>query len=75
MKTIGLIGGITWLSTMEYYRLLNQFVNENLGGVSSAKLFIQSVNFEEIKTLTEAGDWEAIGDIMCAAAMAIEMTR
>lgn len=57
---------------MEYYRLLNQFVNEKLGGVSSAKLFIQSVNFEEIKTLTEAGDWEAIGDIMCAAAMAIE---
>ncbi len=72
MKTIGLIGGVTWLSTMEYYKMLNQMVNERLGGVSSAKLIIHSVNFEEIKTLTEAGDWDAISSILCDAALKLE---
>ena len=49
MKTIGLIGGVTWLSTAEYYKLLNELVNEREGGVSSARVIIYSLNFQEIK--------------------------
>lgn len=72
MKTIGLIGGITWLSSIEYYRLLNTLVNEELGGVSSAKIILHSVDFAEIKTLTEAGRWDAIRDLMSDAAQNLE---
>lgn len=72
MKTIGLIGGITWYSTLDYYRLLNQKVNEQLGGASSAQLLISSVNFEEIKTLTLAEDWEGLAAIMCSEAKKLE---
>lgn len=72
MKTIGLIGGLTWLSTAEYYKLLNQSVNEKLGGVSSAKIVMHSVNFEEIKQLTEAGNWDGILAIISKAAKQLE---
>jgi aspartate racemase len=72
MRTIGLIGGITWLSSVEYYRLLNTLVNEELGGVSSAKIILHSVDFAEIKTLTEAGQWNSILDIMTDAAKKLE---
>ncbi|MBY0476787.1 MAG: aspartate/glutamate racemase family protein [Chitinophagaceae bacterium] len=72
MKTIGLIGGITWLSTMDYYRLLNQKVNEQLGGVASAKLLISSVNFEEIKALTITNDWDVLANIMSSEAKKLE---
>ncbi|MEO6231404.1 MAG: aspartate/glutamate racemase family protein [Ferruginibacter sp.] len=72
MKTIGFIGGLTWLSSMDYYRLLNQLTNEKLGGVSSCKLLMYSVNFEEIKTLTVAGDWDAIAATMSAIAQRLE---
>ena len=72
MKTIGIIGGISWLSTAEYYKLLNQMVNERLGGVNAAKIIIYSVNFGEIKTLTEADDWDGIAAIMCEAARQLE---
>lgn len=72
MKTIGLIGGVTWLSTAEYYRILNEMVNKREGGVSSARIIVFSVNFQEIKTLTEAGDWDSIAGIMCDAARRLE---
>ncbi len=72
MKTIGLIGGITWLSSVEYYRLLNTLVNEELGGVSSAKIILHSVDFAEIKSLTEAGRWDSILDLMSDAAQKLE---
>ena len=72
MKTIGIIGGISWLSTAEYYKLLNQMVNERLGGVNAAKVIIYSVNFGEIKMLTEADDWDGIAAIMCEAARQLE---
>ena len=72
MKTIGIIGGITWLSTAEYYRLLNEMVNERLGGVHSAKLIIHSVDFDEIKTLTFADDWQGISTIICSTARKLE---
>jgi len=72
MKTIGIIGGLTWLSTAEYYRLLNEMVNEKLGGVSSAKIILHSVNFHEIKTLTFAEDWQAIIEIIGAIAKKLQ---
>lgn len=72
MKTIGFIGGLTWLSSMDYYRLLNQLTNEKLGGVSSCKMLMYSVEFEEIKTLTVAGDWDAIAAIICKVAQTLE---
>jgi aspartate racemase len=72
MKTIGLIGGITWLSTADYYRVLNEMTNERLGGVASAKIVLYSVNFEEIKTLTFANDWKGISRQICEAAIKLE---
>lgn len=49
MKTIGLIGGLTWHSTLEYYRLINEFTQERLGALHSARILLASVNFEEHK--------------------------
>jgi len=72
MKTIGLIGGLTWLSTIDYYRLLNQMVNEKLGGVSSAKILMCSVEFAEIKRLTESNDWDGLANIISSAAQRLE---
>jgi aspartate racemase len=72
MKTIGIIGGLTWLSTAEYYRVLNEMVNARLGGVASAKIVLHSVNFEEIKTLTFADDWEGISRLICDLARKLE---
>ena len=72
MKTIGLIGGITWYSTLDYYRLLNELVNKQLGGAYSAKIILNSVEFAEIRRLTEALDWPGLAAIMCKAAQQIE---
>jgi aspartate racemase len=68
MKTIGLIGGITWLSTLDYYRQLNELVNKKMGGVHSAKILLHSLDFAEIKQLTQDDDWEGLARIMSAAA-------
>ncbi|MDP4265787.1 MAG: aspartate/glutamate racemase family protein [Bacteroidota bacterium] len=57
MRTIGLIGGTTWLSTIDYYRIINQEVNRQLGDLHSAKLLLYSIDFDEFKTLADAGDW------------------
>ena len=72
MKPIGLIGGLTYVSTIEYYRYLNELANEKLGGNESAEIIIYSVNFGEIKKLTEAGDWKNISLIICRVAKLIE---
>ncbi|HET6769374.1 MAG TPA: amino acid racemase [Chitinophagaceae bacterium] len=72
MKPIGLIGGLTYVSTLEYYRYLNELANEKLGGNESAEIIIYSVNFGEIRKLTEAGDWKNISLIICKAAQTIE---
>lgn len=64
MKTIGLIGGITWLSTLDYYRLINQKINEQLGGVHSAQILLSSVDFNEVKRLTLADDWNGLANMM-----------
>ena len=72
MKPIGLIGGLTYVSTLEYYRYLNELANAKLGGSESAEIIIYSVNFGEIKKLTEADDWKNISLIICKAAQTIE---
>ena len=72
MKTIGIIGGLTWYSTLDYYRLLNELINKRLGGVHSGKIILNSVDFAEIKPLTELDEWEAIAIIICKAARSLE---
>ena len=72
MKPIGLIGGLTYVSTLEYYRYLNELANERLGGSESVDIILYSVNFGQIKKLTEAGDWKNIVKIICKAAKTIE---
>lgn len=72
MKTIGIIGGLTWVSSLDYYRLLNEMVNEKLGGAEAAKVILYSLNFGGIKKLTEAGDWKAIENILVSAAKKLE---
>ena len=73
MKTIGLIGGTSWFSTIDYYRIFNETVNKRLGNNSSAKILLYSVNFDEIVTLTKNNDWEGIGEIMSTAAKNLEL--
>ncbi len=72
MKTIGLIGGMSWESTMDYYRILNQTVKEALGGFHSAQCLLYSVDFHDIEACQEAGDWERSGDILADAARRLE---
>lgn len=72
MKTIGLVGGLTWLSTLDYYRLLNEMVNQQLGGVEAGQIIIYSVNFGEIKVLTEAGQWDEIARLISGVAKKLE---
>ena len=68
MKTIGLLGGMSWESTVSYYRIINQTVKEKLGGLHSAKLFLYSCDFDEIAQLQRAGNWdEAAGRLARAA--------
>ncbi|XKH59021.1 aspartate/glutamate racemase family protein [Halomonas sediminis] len=72
MKTIGLIGGMSWESTQAYYRLINQKVRDELGGLHSAKLVLYSVDFAEIESLQRQGDWQATAEILGSAGRAVE---
>jgi len=72
MKTIGLIGGMSWESTQTYYRLINQRVRDELGGLHSAKLVLHSVDFAEIEALQHQGDWQATGEILGSVAQSVE---
>ncbi len=69
MRTIGLIGGVSWESTLEYYRIINQEINKRFGGYHSAKCLIYSVDFAEIEELQRLGKWEVIRDIITDAAL------
>ncbi len=69
MKTIGLIGGMSWESSIEYYRIINEAVREKLGGLHSARCVMDSVEFEEIRALQEKGDWAALTDHMADSAL------
>lgn len=72
MKTIGLIGGMSWESSAEYYRIINEEMQRRLQGVNSAKSLMTSVNFAEIEALQHKGEWEKLGDIMAENARALE---
>ena len=71
MKVIGLIGGMSWESSVPYYRQINEVVRERLGGLHSAKVILFSVNFHEIEQLQRAGDWDAAGARMAVAAKSL----
>ena len=72
MKTIGLLGGMSWESTALYYKLINEGVKEKLGGLHSAKIAMVSVDFQEIEALQDSGQWERAGEILADAAQQIE---
>ncbi|MFI1157512.1 aspartate/glutamate racemase family protein [Streptomyces sioyaensis] len=72
MKTIGLLGGMSWESTAEYYRLLNELTRERLGGLHSSRCVLYSVDFAEIERLQTEGRWEQAAEVLAEAARALE---
>jgi len=72
VKTIGLLGGMSWESSALYYRLLNEAVRERLGGLHSARCVLLSVDFAEIERLQVAGEWERAGEILAREARAVQ---
>lgn len=72
MKTIGLLGGMSWESSSEYYRILNESVKARLGGFHSADCLMYSVDFDEVETLQHQNDWDALTEMMIDAAQRIE---
>ena len=72
MKTIGLLGGMSWESTVGYYRAINEGVKNALGGLHSAKIAMYSVDFEPIEKLQQEGDWEGTARILSEAALSIQ---
>ena len=72
MKTIGLIGGMSWESSLEYYRIINEQVKEKLGGLHSAKSLMYSVDFDEIEKLQHQGNWKEATKLMIDAAKRLE---
>jgi len=72
MKTIGLIGGMSWESTVTYYKLINEVVKDKLGGLHSAKCLLYSVDFHEIEKYQSTGEWDKCGEILAEAAQNLE---
>jgi aspartate racemase len=72
MKTIGLIGGMSWESTVPYYRQVNEGIKARLGGLHSAKVVLYSVDFHEIEQLQRDGDWDAAGELLAEAAQRLQ---
>ena len=72
MKTIGLLGGMSWESTVGYYRAINEGIKNALGGLHSAKIVLYSVDFDPIEKLQHEGDWEGTAKILSEAALSIE---
>ncbi|MGD8753911.1 MAG: aspartate/glutamate racemase family protein [Anaerolineales bacterium] len=72
MKTIGLLGGMSWESTTLYYRLINEGIKKRLGGLHSAKIVMVSLDFQEIEDLQERGEWDQAGVVLSEAAQQIE---
>lgn len=72
MKTIGMLGGMSWESTSTYYRALNEGIKSELGGLHSAKICMVSVDFDEIEKLQHRGDWEQTAHILAEAAKSVE---
>ena len=72
MKTIGLLGGMSWESTAGYYRVINEGVKKSLGGLHSAKIVLYSVDFDPIEQLQHKGDWEGTANILSEAALRVQ---
>ena len=72
MRTLGIIGGMSWESTATYYRLLNEGVRDRLGGLHSAPLVLHSVDFATVAAMQKAGEWEAAGALLGGAAQGLE---
>jgi aspartate racemase len=72
VKTIGLIGGMSWESTIPYYRIINETIKESLGGLHSAQLVLHSVDFHDIEKMQRAGEWEAAGARLATAARSVQ---
>ena len=72
MKTIGLIGGMSWESTVTYYQIINNTVKQELGGLHSAKILIYSVDFAEIEECQSNGKWEKSAEILADAAQNLQ---
>lgn len=72
MKTIGLLGGMSWESTQGYYQALNHQIKDQLGGLHSAKIILHSVDFAEIEHLQASGNWLAAGELLADAAIGVE---
>jgi len=72
LKVIGLLGGMSWESTVPYYRIVNETVRERLGGLHSAKVVLYSVDFQDIEELQRTGRWESAGAQLAAAAQSLE---
>lgn len=71
VKVIGLIGGMSWESTVPYYRIINETVKEKLGGLHSARLVLVSIDFHEAEQAMHAGDWTTCGEILSVAARSL----
>jgi aspartate racemase len=72
MRTIGLVGGMSWESSAAYYESLNKGVQQRLGGLHSAKVVLSSVDLAEVDALQDKGDWDAVGAILAEAAVGVE---
>lgn len=72
MKTIGLIGGMSWESSATYYQIINQTIKEELGGLHSAKSILYSVDFQEIEHYQANGDWDKSAEVLSNAAISLE---
>ncbi|SYX84983.1 aspartate/glutamate racemase family protein [Paenibacillus alvei] len=72
MKVIGLLGGMSWESSVEYYRIINEEVKRKLGGLHSAKCLLYSVDFDEIEQYQAEGNWEKAGEVLANAARSLE---
>ena len=72
MKTLGLLGGMSWESTVPYYRIINQTVSENLGGLHSAEILLYSVDFQQIEEMQVAGRWSEAAEVLTSGACRLE---
>jgi aspartate racemase len=72
MKTVGLIAGMSWKSSLEYYKIMNELVQKKLGGHHSAKIIMYNIDFEELRNYQTSGDWQKSGELLSKAAQSLE---
>lgn len=72
MKTIGLLGGMSWESSLEYYRLINEYIRKKLGGLHSAQSLLYSFDFHDVETLQASGQWDEATNLMLTGALSLQ---